>query len=303
MIGVLGANGFMGKHLTRALVASGYDVVAVARNFDVDMLKLQMTRICGDLRDDETMAKALVGVDTVVQLMGSSTPALGNSHATEDIEANVIPHVRFLEQCIGAGVGRFIFASSGGTVYGPVPPNTLVSEAAPTNPICSHGVTKLMVEHFVRLNGHLHGMDYVIARMANAYGPGQIFRNGQGLIPALLERYQKGLPITILGDGSASRDYVYIDDIVAALKAAIDAPGRHQLVINIGSGIHRSILDVVRGLERAAGIEFDIEHRPARPTDVRSIALDASRAREVFGWNPEVSFDEGLSRTVGVYRQ
>lgn len=298
MIAVLGANGFIGKHLTRSLLASGCDVEAVARTFDDDMLELGVTRVCGDLRDEETMEKALVGADTVVQLMSSSTPALGNAHATDDIDANVIPHVRFLDQCIAAGVGRFIFASSGGTVYGPVPGDVLVAESTTTNPICSHGVTKLMVEHFIRLNAHLHGIDYVIARIANVYGPGQVFRNGQGLIPALLQRHECGDSITILGDGSATRDYVYIDDVVAALTAAIEAPGRQELIVNIGTGTRRSILEVVRSLEKVAGIEFNIEHRPARPTDVQSIALDASRAREALRWEPKVAFDDGLSRTV-----
>ena len=301
VIAVFGANGFIGKHLTRALVSGGAEVVAVARRFDDDMCGLDVTRVEGDLLDEEVMAKALVDADTVVQLMGSSTPALGNARATEDIEANVIPHVRFIDQCVAFGVRRFIFASSGGTVYGPVPSGVLVSESASTNPICSHGVTKLMVEHFIRLNAHLHGIEYVIARMANPFGPGQVFRKGQGLIPALLERQQAGRPITILGDGSSSRDYVFIDDVVAALISAIRAPGRQELVVNVGTGVGRTILEVVRTIESVAGIEFEIEHQPARATDVRSIALDASLAREVLGWEPRVTFREGIERTIAAF--
>lgn len=298
VIAVFGANGFIGKHLTRTLVELEREVVAVARAFDDDTLDLDMIRVAGDLRDEDAMAKALIGVSTVVQLMSSSTPAMGNAHSTEDIEANVIPHVRFIEQCVVAGVARIIFASSGGTVYGPVPDNVLVSESTAANPICSHGVTKLMVEHFIRLNAHLHGLDYVIPRMANPFGPGQVFRNGQGLIPALMQRYDSGRPITIFGDGSASRDFIYIDDVIAALRAAIDAPGRQELVVNIGTGVRHSVLDVIEAIQSIKGIRFDLEHRPARPTDVRSIALDISRAREALAWEPGVSFREGLERTL-----
>lgn len=298
MIGVFGANGFIGKHLTRALAAAGEEVVAVGRRFDDDMRALDVTRVEGDLAQADVMGKALVGVDTVVHLMGSSTPALGNARAAEDIEADVIPHVRFIDQCVSAGVGRFIFASSGGTVYGPVSDDAPVPESTPTNPICSHGVTKLMVEHFIRLNGHLHGMDYVIARIANPYGPGQVFRNGQGLIPAVLQRYQDGQPIAILGDGSASRDYVYIDDVIEALRACIVAPDRLELVVNIGTGHATSISEILTTIETVAGIKFDIEHRPPRASDVHSVALDVSRAKEVLGWRPRTSLRDGIAHTV-----
>lgn len=302
MIGVFGANGFIGKHLTRALVASGHDVVAVARHFDDDIVDIGANLVEGDLRDTSAMAKALVDVKTVVQLMGSSTPAQGNARTIDHIEEDVIPHVRFIDQCVSMGVGRFLFASSGGAVYGPVPENLLVNESTATNPISSHGVTKLMVEHFIRLNAQLHGMDFVILRMANPYGPGQHFRQGQGLIPALLERYANGKPVIIYGDGSASRDYVYIDDVVCAFQAAITAPDRQEIVVNIGTGTRRSVLEVLRTIESVMGIRFSVEHRPARPTDVPSIALDVSRAREMLGWEPEVSFREGLERTLSSSR-
>src|SRR5688572_15493716 len=158
MIGVFGANGFIGKHVTRHLVSTGRDVLAVARSFDTEMETCGAHLFQGDLRDSAAMDRALAEVDTVVQLMGTSTPAQGNARSTEHIDNDVIPHVDFLNRCVAAGVERFVFASSGGTVYGPTQPGALTSEAAPTNPISSHGVTKLMVEHFIKLHGHLDGL-------------------------------------------------------------------------------------------------------------------------------------------------
>jgi len=298
LIGVFGANGFIGKHVVRGLAGDGADVVAVARRFDDDVRVLPVRVATGDLRDSDAMSKALVGVETVIQLMASSTPAQGNARTAEDIQHNVIPHVEFLNLCADMGVQRFVFASSGGTVYGPVDPDFPVPETAATHPICSHGVTKLMVEQFIRLHAHLDGLDFAVLRVANPYGPGQVFRNGQGLIPALLGRHAAGLPVRVFGDGSAARDYVYIDDVVSAVRAATYAEGPLRQVFNIGTGVPRSVAEVIAAIEEVAGITFDIEHVPARASDVPAIALDASLALCQLGWTPTVDFHEGLARTI-----
>lgn len=298
MIGVFGANGFIGKHVTRHLVSAQKDVLAVARSFDSEMETSGARLFRGDLRDSVAMDRALAGVDTVIQLMGTSTPAQGNARSTEHIDNDVIPHVDFLNRCVAAGVKRFVFASSGGTVYGPTPADSLTSEAAPTNPISSHGVTKLMVEHFIKLHGHLDGLEYVILRIANPYGPGQVFKHGQGLIPALMDRYRHGRPITVYGDGSSARDYVFIDDLVRAVELAVDAASDPSLVLNVGSGCRHTVLEVIRTIERVAGISFDITYAPAREADIPSIALDVDRIAAEFGWKPEVDFEEGLRRTL-----
>src|SRR5690606_29266876 len=138
-----------------------------------------------------------------------------------------------LRECVSVGVRRFVFLSSGGSVYGPVPGDRTIPETHPTNPISSHGVTKLMMEHFIRLHSHLDDLEHVILRVANPYGPGQIVKTGQGLIPALLQRHAKGLPVTVYGDGSAARDYVYIDDVVDAIVRAINITDHQQLTVNI----------------------------------------------------------------------
>ena len=298
MIGIFGADGFMGRHLTARLIAEGRDVMTVARKYDEPPEASPRVRVVtADLRDRETIARSLEGVRTVVQLMSSSTPAQGNARTVEDIEDNVIPHVEFLDQCVAAGVERFVFLSSGGTVYGPVS-SIPVLETAPTHPISSHGVTKLTVEKFIELNAQLHGLDFVILRVANPFGPGQVFRKGQGLIPALVSRYNAGLPVSIIGDGSAARDYVYIADVVDAIVASLDLPGTPKALLNIGTGIGRSVIEVVEAIEAVAGITFDIERLPARPTDVPTIALDISRAQEVLGWSPQTEFTSGLERTL-----
>lgn len=247
------------------------------------------------------MQHALVGVKTVVQLVSSSSPAMGNSNASGDIRENVVPHAEFLPMCVQAGVERLIFLSSGGTVYGPHPGVDELSETAPTSPICSHGLTKLMVERLITMHGHVDQLDYVILRVSNPYGPGQVFKNGQGLIPALLGRHERGEPITVFGDGSATRDYIYIDDVLRAVRRAVELGGHRQLTLNVGTGIGRSVMDVIRSIESIAGIAFDIEFVPARDSDVRHVRLDISRARGVLGWAPTTPFEVGLARTLVQY--
>jgi UDP-glucose 4-epimerase len=278
----------------------GRSIVTVARRFDNPAVGPRESRVLADLRDSAKMASFLPGLHTVVQLMGSSTPAQGNARTVEDIENNVIPHVRFLNRCVDAGVQRFVFISSGGAVYGPTCGEP-VSEMVATNPISSHGVTKLMVEKFVQLHAQLDGLDHVILRVANPFGPGQVFRHGQGLIPALLDHHRRGLPVQILGDGSASRDYVYIDDVIDAIIAAVDIEDRPRLIANIGTGIGRSVLEVVRAIEEIGGLKFAIEYVDHRPSDVHSIALDWSLAQKELGWEPRTSFRDGVVKMLATW--
>jgi UDP-glucose 4-epimerase len=301
MIGVYGADGFIGRHLVRHLASQGEPVRAVSRKFDrtfVDTVTGPVEFVEGDLGQPLAMASSLQDVTTVVQLISSSSPGLMNDHAVADITENVVPHVQFLQNCLRAKVKRYIFLSSGGTVYGPDAP-VPTPESCPTNPINSHGLTKLFVEKYVQMHGHVDGLEYVILRVANPFGPGQVYRKGQGLVPAIIDRWQKGLPVRVFGNGQARRDYIYIDDVINAIDAAIRLEGAPRLVLNVGSGQHRSVTEVIEAIEAAAGQRFAKEHVAARSTDVDVACLDITRAREVLGWSPTTTFETGIRATVG----
>ncbi|WP_163266361.1 NAD-dependent epimerase/dehydratase family protein [Chelativorans alearense] len=300
MIGVYGANGFIGRHLVRCLIAAEASVRAVSRRYDksfVEEFEGKVELVEADLRQPIAMASSLQGIDTVVQLVSTSSPGLGNDHAVADIKENVLPHVEFLQNCIIARVKRYLFLSSGGTVYGPGAP-VPTPESAPTNPISSHGLTKLIVEKYIQMHGHVDGLEYVILRLANPFGPGQEFRKGQGLIPAILDQYRKRLPIRILGDGLAMRDYIYVEDVIEAIMAAIHLKYRPQLVLNVGSGEMKSVIDVIETVEEVTGYRFERNYTNARRTDVDVSGLDIAQAREVLGWTPRTPFREGIGRAV-----
>lgn len=300
MIGVYGANGFIGRHLVRHLTDRGVPVRAVSRRFDTafpEVNRNSLELVEADFSHALDMVSSLQDIQTVIQLISSSSPGMRNDHATADIEENVLPHVEFLQSCVKAGIKRYIFLSSGGTVYGPnVPVPT--PETCPTNPISSHGLTKLTVEQYIRMHGYVDGLDYVILRVANPFGPGQIYRKGQGLIPAILERSQKGLPIRIFGNGEARRDYIYIDDLIAAIERSALISGEAKQVLNIGSGEARSVNEVIQAIETFTGLPIEREYVEMRSTDVDVACLDITQARNLLSWHPSVEFQEGIKRTV-----
>jgi UDP-glucose 4-epimerase len=302
VIAVFGARGFLGQHLTRQLASAGQEVLAVGREYDdgapfADLPGVETVEL--DFRDLHALRRLVRGVDTVVQLIGTTTPATSGKWVAGEFQEHVIPQAAFLDECVDNDVRRVVFASSGGTVYGPdAGADGPIGEDHGTNPISSHGISKLMIEKALALHGNVNGLEYVSLRISNAYGPGQHLRHGQGLIPALLQRYRAGQPVTIFGDGSATRDYVYVDDVTAALQAAIDLPGEPRLTLNIGTGVGTSIRDVMGTIERLAGITFEVEHRPARETDVPSNVLDIGLAERALGWTPRVGLEEGLAATL-----
>lgn len=300
MIGIYGSNGFIGKHLVRRLAGMGLPVKGISRHHDpqfTSALAGSVEFVEADFNDPLAMAASLQDVETVVQLVSTSSPGLRNEHAVADIKDNVIPHVTFLQSCVQAGVRRYLFVSSGGTVYGPDAP-VPTPETAPTQPICSHGLTKLMVEKYIQMHGQVAGLTYVILRLSNPFGPGQTFRKGQGLIPAILDRCQKGLPVRIYGDGEARRDYIYIDDVMDAIVAVLDKPELPSAILNIGSGETRSVLEVVAAIESASGRIFGREYVDARNTDVDVSGLDITLAQAVLDWSPATIFEDGIRRTL-----
>lgn len=298
MIGIYGANGFIGRHLVQRLIQEKRLVKCVSRRFDEGIraeYDANVEWFEGDFRHSLEMVASLQGVETIVQLISNSSPGLGNDNVVADINDNVVPHVQFLQSCVNAGVKRYIFISSGGTVYGPdvqVP----TPESSPCNPISSHGITKLFVEKYIKMYGHTSGMDYAILRLSNPYGPGQIYKKGQGLIPAVLQQHRMNKPIQIFGGGTARRDYIFIDDVIDAIVAAIDAPGINQSVLNIGSGISRSIKEVIEALETNLQVDFEKEYVDGRQTDVSESRLDISKAGEVIRWLPKTKFEDGISK-------
>jgi UDP-glucose 4-epimerase len=299
LIGVFGANGFIGRAVVRHLSRHDRRVVALGRAFPADYATIVGTKVetrVVDFRDALSVHATLQDIDQAIDLVNSSSPAVGNGHVVEDVATNVLPHISFVQSCILSGVSRIIFLSSGGTVYGKAHYMPL-DEDHPTDPLVSYGAAKLMVEHYIRMLTRDSAVDHVILRVANPFGPGQTLRKGQGLIASILERRAAGLPIILYGDGKTQRDYLYIDDLCHAVTAAVDAPSTRE-TFNIGTGLGQSTLDVIAAVEAALHCTFEIEHVEDRVTDAKSNVLNCEKAARLLNWSARTPFDEGIRRTV-----
>jgi UDP-glucose 4-epimerase len=218
-----------------------------------------------------------------------------------DVERSIQASVAMFDTCRKLGVKRVVFVSSGGTVYGraqqiPTP------ETAPTEPITAYGVSKLAIEKYLGLFERLHGLDYRVLRVTNAYGPFHNAAKSQGVIGTLISRALRGQKIEIWGDGSVVRDFVYVDDVVDALGAAI-VDRSDQRIFNIGSGKGHSLRDIIETVERQLAMTLDIEWQAQRPFDLPASIVNIDRARNVLGWHPKTTLESGLGKTVDWWKR
>jgi UDP-glucose 4-epimerase len=293
---VLGGNGFIGSHLVDKLLAAGHRIRVYDRRDELFRSPLSGVDYAhGGLEDREALRRALGEMDVVYHLISTTIPATSNQAPAFDVQSNVIGTLGLLEECVTARVSRVVFTSSGGTVYG-VPQGNPIAETHPTDPICSYGITKLAVEKYLGLFHHLYGLEYVVLRCANAYGPRQDPHGQQGAIAAFLTRVARGEPITVWGDGSAVRDYVYVEDLVQAHLLAAQVPER-CFTVNIGTGVGHSINQVCRVVSSVTGRSPSVEYQAARSVDVAVNVLDPTLSEKTLSWRSKTSLEEGISKT------
>ena len=252
---VLGGAGFIGSHLAEALLLRG-DTVRV---FDRPNLVLPeslagargLERVDGDFINEDDLAHAVPGCDVVFHLVSTTLPKSSNDNPIYDVDTNVIGTLHLLEVAKQSGVRKIVFISSGGTVYG-IPRQIPVPESHATDPLVSYGISKLAIEKYLHLYKVLHGLDYTVLRVANPFGERQRVNAAQGAVAVFLHKALAGETIEIWGDGSVTRDYVYIRDVVNAFVKAMDYEGEPR-VFNIGSGEGRSLNDILAAMEELLG--------------------------------------------------
>lgn len=296
---VLGGAGFMGSHLVELLVREGRPV----RLFDLPGaaakrlagVKAKIELIEGDFQKAREVAAAVEGCEAVFHLIGTTVPSTSNRDPVYDTETNLLATLRLLEACVRSKVKQVIFSSSGGTVYG-VAERLPIPETHRTEPRTSYGIVKLAIEKNLELFRHLHGLEYTALRIGNAYGPRLPVGGEQGAVGVFFKCLKRGEPIPVWGDGSAVRDYVYVEDVARAFRTALGQCSPY-CVFNIGTSRGTSLRELIALMERVSGRKAAAEWRPGRAADVPHNVLDSSLAREHLGWTPEVSLEEGLAHT------
>jgi UDP-glucose 4-epimerase len=296
---VTGGAGFIGSHVTDRFVELGHEVVVfddLSSGFR-EFVNPRARLAVGDLADP-------AAVEACIR---EFRPEIVDHHAAQidvrksvsdprhDATVNILGAIGLLESCARHGVKKVIYASTGGALYGegrqlPAP------EDHPINPEAPYGASKHTVEHYLYIWKLLHGLDYTVLRYPNVYGPRQNPHGEAGVNAIFIGLMLQGKRPRIFGTGKQVRDYLYVSDVVAGNEIALTRGGGEM--VNLGTGIGTSVLDIVAGLNRILGTRIEPIFEAPRPGEIQRIYLDASRARAVLGWEPRVSFTDGLARTV-----
>lgn len=295
---ITGGAGFIGTALANKLVGLGHHVRVLddlsAGNPDRLDERVIFTR--GDVRDIPKLWTLMQGVDCVYHLAARVSVPESVLFPREYNDVNVGGTVSIMEAIRTVGVKRVILASSG-TVYGEQPSQPLQETMAP-NPPAPYAVTKIASEYYLFTLGALYGVETVALRIFNAYGPGQPLPvSYPPVIPQFLRQILGKGSVVVHGDGSQTRDFVYIDDVVQALIAAAKAPADGQ-IINVGSGRETSINELVATMEKVTGKSAHVLYNPQASGGVSRMVADLSRARKLLGYKPRVSLEEGLRRMI-----
>jgi UDP-glucose 4-epimerase len=295
-IGILGAGGFIGTNLARRLVSDGHEVVSFVRGQVQKSENSFEERVSFDFRKLREISASLVGLDAVVHLVSSTSPASTELGARDDVTNNVIGSIELMEILRSNHRTRLIYISSGGAVYG-TPKQSPIPESHSADPISHYGVGKLSIEKHLYVYGRESGLDYVILRLSNPYGPHQVTKRGQGIIPRIIGSAFSGNPLEVWGDGSNIRDFIYVDDALDAICKAIRYEGGSK-VLNIGSGEGHSIIDLVSEVEGQLNLKIPIEFMPSRSLDAPKNVLDVSLAHSELDWWAKTHLGEGLRKTI-----
>jgi UDP-glucose 4-epimerase len=296
---VMGGAGFIGSHIIDALVSKGHSV----KIFDLPNIGKHNLLQCldsveiieGDFSNIHELSHALTGVDVVIHLICTTVPGSSNENPVYDVDTNVIGTLNLLDEALRKGVKKIIFASSGGTVYG-IPKHLPIPETHPTDPICSYGISKLTIEKYLALYQRLYGLDYTVLRLGNPYGERQRISGIQGAIAVFLGNLLFDRPVTIWGDGSVSRDYFHISDLVSAVMCVIEK-SHSSKIFNIAGGDAYSLNEILVLMHEVTGKKPEIRYTPVRALDVPMSCLDISLAQRELGWKPLVSLKEGIAKS------
>jgi UDP-glucose 4-epimerase len=283
---VTGGAGFIGSNLVDTLIARG-DEVTIVDNFAtgrLDQVHPAATLVEHDIREPFTAE-----VDVIFHLAAQADVQTSMKRPGYDAEVNVVGTANVLA---AASQAQVVFASSGGAGYGecPVP----ATEQSPFLPLSPYGIAKKCGEEYLAGWNRIHGSEHVALRLANVYGPRQGSGLEGGVVAIFLEALARDGPMVIYGDGTQSRDFVYVDDVVSAALAAV---GRSGGPYNVGSGVATTVADLHRTCAAVAGSSAQPATAPARLGDVHRSVLDVSLIERELRWRPAVSLADGLART------
>jgi UDP-glucose 4-epimerase len=312
---VTGGAGFIGSHIVDLYIKEGYEVVVVDDlstgnaeyiNKKAKFYKLDINELNANYYKLEDIFK-------------EERPDIVNHHAAQisvtdsikdpvfDAKVNILGTLNLLENCIRYGVKKFIFASSGGTVYKETD-KLPVDENHPLKPLSPYGVSKMAIENYLYFYKKVHHLDSIIFRYSNVYGPRQDPYGEAGVVAIFTNKMLKGENPIINGDGIQTRDFVYISDAakvnLLALKEKFESDNKNyeMAIFNIGTGIETSVNELFYKLKKITKANVKEIHGPPKLGELRRSCLSFNKAKKILGWEPEVDIDQGLKLTVNYFK-
>jgi UDP-glucose 4-epimerase len=301
---VTGGAGFIGSHVVDEYLAHGYEVIVVD---DLSTGRLSNLNPAAKFYQLDIRSPALM------EIFEQERPEYVNHHAAQmdvrrsvaepifDADVNILGSINLIECARKFQARRMVYISTGGAVYGE-PQYLPCDEAHPIDPICQYGASKHTVEHYLYMYQENYGLEYIVLRYPNVYGPRQDPHGEAGVVAIFTGQMLAGEQVVINGDGEQQRDFVYVGDCARANLLATTTENKNT-IYNIGFGQPNSVNDIFTVLKSITQYERVPVHGPAKLGETRRIYLDATKARQELGWTPTVTLEEGLQQTVGYFEQ
>jgi len=290
-IAVFGAAGFVGRNLLDELANSDHQVLAC----DVEPIEDLPTNAdfqAVDITDTSAVEDAVSSVDAVAHLAAHPLPA-STENPKLNAEVNIVGTLNILDAARKHDVDK-VFFSSASSLVGEVT-EVPVPEDHPARPQSPYGVAKHAIEEYLEVYHQLYDLDYLVFRFFNVYGPYQRPDSG-ALVPVVLSRLAQGKGVFVTGDGSQTRDFIYVRDITEFIVDGLESDVANE-VVNMGRGVETSILEAIHEMADVVGTDPEIDRRPQRPDEIDDFYADTTKCRDLFGRVPDTDFEAGLERT------
>lgn len=293
---VLGAGGFVGRHLVTTLASHGVPVIALVRR-PSEELPPAIETVTGTFDTPAELTPLLSRARAVIHAASRSTPGQTVGLPNAELDANLRPTLALLEALQSVPHCELLYLSSGGTLYGETN-NRPAQEKDCIRPKSYYGAGKAAAEHFINAYAMQYNRAAVILRPSNLYGPGQSRQSGFGIIPTALDCVMSQIPLTVWGDGTSVRDYLYIDDFIQLCLAILGRSiptGAH--IFNASSGVGVSLNSLMDEIRDVTSATLNIVHDTARTVDINRVVLDHSLVSQAYGWSPRTSLRRGIELT------
>jgi UDP-glucose 4-epimerase len=291
-IAVIGANGFIGRHLIMQLEREKDHKLFLFGKSAPAGNKHESFRI--DLSNSAELSKQFSGIDLVYYLASETIPATSWNDPRVEIEKNLLPFIAFLECVSQLKLKKIVFVSSAGTIYGPT--SGKVTESSDKRPFSPYGIIKLTMENFLSYYEVKHGLKHDIFRISNVYGEGQNTGKGLGVINTFLEKIVTEKKVNVFGDGKTTRNYIYVEDVARLLLHSVEAPDTSG-IYNLSSDTTLSIRELLQVIRVNVKEDFEVKYDPGRQSDNSFIDLDNTRILECFPGFRFTEFSTGIKRT------